>query len=186
MGRSWGRAGYPPAATRRCGLGKGAIARLAHKLPRGDTRLSLHARKAALVAACIALAAVGCGESGDVASGATVTVYAVAPLCAEAERELARAGAQAGDVRVRVSCLPKAESDGRLDLVQIGANARRTTEDSSSIAYIGERTEAASRFSAPILEAADVIQYAQLSGEAAMRKLLTGLEDGRVSPRGNL
>ena len=115
-----------------------------------------------------------------------MSVYVVAPLCAEAERELARRGAEAANLRVRAICLPSDESSRKLDLAQIGANARRATEDSSSIAYIGERTKAASRFSEPILEAADIPQYAGISGVEAMEKLLMDLEEGRVSPRGNL
>jgi hypothetical protein len=108
-------------------------------------------------------------------------------LCAEAEKELAWHGGQAGDVRIRVTCLPRAESDGELDLAAVGANARRATEDSSAIAYIGERTKAATRFSEPILEAAGIRQLSDMSGTQAMRKLLrTFEEEGRVSPRGNL
>jgi hypothetical protein len=73
---------------------------------------------------------------------------------------------------VRVVCLPSAESSRKLDLAQIGANARRATEDSSSIAYIGEPTRAASRFSEPILEEAGIRQFSQMSGAEAMRKVL--------------
>lgn len=129
-------------------------------------------RWAALAAALSLLGWAGCGESNGVADGATVSVYVAAPLCAEAEQELARQGGEAGNVRVRVACLPNAEGDGELDLATIGANARRATEDSSAVAYIGERTKAASRFSEPILEAAGVRQYSQMSGAAAMRRLL--------------
>jgi hypothetical protein len=153
--------------------------------PRGSP--SLLSRKLALPAAFSLLIAAGCGESGGVASGATVNVYVTAPLCAEADKELARQGGQAGDVRVQVTCLSRAESDGELDLAAIGANARRATEDSAAIAYIGERTKAATRFSAPILEEAGIRQYSGTSGVRAMRKLLSTLdEEGRVSPRGNL
>jgi hypothetical protein len=114
----------------------------------------------------------GCGESGGVAEGARVSVYVAAPLCAEATWELARDGGRAGDVRVRVVCLPRAKSDGRLDLAAIGANARSATEDATAIGYIGEPTRAATRFSEPILEAAGIAQLAETSGATAMRKLL--------------
>jgi hypothetical protein len=173
----WGGAGYPPAATRRCDPGKGANARWAHKLPRGDTRLPLHMRKAALAIACIVLVAAGCGESGGVADGAIARVYVASPLCAEAKGELARHGGRAGDVRVRISCLPKAEGNGRLDLAQIGANARRATEDSRSIGYIGEPTKSASRFSEPILETAGIAQLPQISGTTAMSQLLRAVSE---------
>jgi hypothetical protein len=121
-----------------------------------------------------------------VADGATVTAYVAGPLCAGAKRELAHHGAEAGDVRVRAICLPSSERGGKLELATIGANARRATEDSSSIAYIGEPTAAASRFAETILEEAGIRQYPAIPGAAAMRKLLRDLADGRVSPRGNL
>jgi hypothetical protein len=138
------------------------------------------------VSAAVLAVLSGCGGEGGIADDANVSVYVVAPLCAEAEEELARHGVQAGDLRVRAVCLPSDESSQKLDLAQIGANARRATEDHATIAYIGERTRAASRFSEPILEAADIPQYAGMSGALAMRELLRGLEEGRVSPRGNL
>jgi hypothetical protein len=128
----------------------------------------------------------GCGESSGVAGGATVTAYVAGPLCAEAEQELARHGGEAGGMNVRVICLPSSERGGKLQLATIGANARRATEDSSSIAYIGEPSKAASRFAETILEEARIRQYSAISGALAMGKLLKALEDGRVSPRGNL
>ena len=115
------------------------------------------------------------------AEGATVTAYVTAPLCAEAERELARDGGQAGDVRVRVVCLPHAESGGELQLATIGANARRATEDSSTIGYIGEPTRTASRFSEPILEGAEIAQLLQPSGAGAMKKLLNAVAEAGSS-----
>lgn len=124
---------------------------------------------------------VGCGESGGAAEGAIVRVYVAASLCSEAKSELARDGGRAGDVRVRVVCLPNAESSRKLDLAQLGANARRATEDSSSIGYIGEPTRAASRFSEPILETAGIAQLSQTSGGAAMRKLLQAVDEASSS-----
>jgi hypothetical protein len=140
-----------------------------------------------LVGSILLVVAPGCGEADGVASGATVAAYVTAPLCAEAERELARHGGRAGDVRIRARCLPASEHNGKLDLAVIGKNARRATEDSSAIAYIGERTKAATRFSEPILEAAGIRQFSDMSGAKAIRELLNTLEEeGRVSPRGNL
>ncbi len=111
------------------------------------------------------------------ASGASVRVYVAGSLCAEAKAELARSGSEAGDVHIRVTCLPSAESNRKLDLATIGANARRATEDSSSIGYIGEPTRAASRFSEPILEEAGIAQLPQISGTAAMRQLLQAVDE---------
>jgi len=78
-------------------------------------------------------------------------------------------------VKVRAVCLPSSEKDGRLDLATIGANARRATEDSSSVAYIGEPTRAASRFAETILEEARIPQYPATPGAKAMRQVLDHL-----------
>jgi len=187
-----GSAGHPPAATRRRLRLAGPVPVPAHKLPRGDTRRSRRLRRpswarrelAALFAALLVGAGVGggCGESGGAAEGAIVTAYVAEALCAEAKRELAHRGGEAGDLRVRAVCLPSAEGGGKLELATIGANARRATEDSSSIAYIGEPTQAASRFASPILEEAGVPQLSQTPGAAAMSELMQALE--RASAKG--
>lgn len=161
--------------------------RQAHKLPRGKPHRPSPARKSPLaavlgprlqrlaLAVSCALLVAGCGSGEGVADGARVTAYVVAPLCAEAEKELAKQGGEAGDLRVRAICLPSSEGSHKLDLTQIGANARRATEDSSAIAYIGEPTQAASRFSEPILEAAGIPQLPQRSGAKAMAEVLEAL-----------
>jgi hypothetical protein len=84
-------------------------------------------------------------------------------------------------VRIRAVCMPAAERNGRLDLAIIGANARRATEDATTIGYIGEPTRAASRFSEPILESASVAQLADTSGAAGMTKLLRAVADAGSS-----
>ncbi len=84
-------------------------------------------------------------------------------------------------MRVGVVCLPRSESPRGLDLAQIGANARRVTEDAGSIGYIGEPTRAASRFSEPILETAGIAQLPQTSGKAAMKKLLKAVDEAGSS-----
>jgi len=135
-----------------------------------------------VVAGCVLLpVAAGCGDSEGVADGATATAYVAAPFCAEAKRELAREGGEAGDVRVRVACLPSAESSSRLKLATIGANARRASQDSSAVAYIGEPTRAASRFSEPILESAGIAQLTEISGASAMEKLLNAIDEADSS-----
>ncbi len=178
--REQARDGYPPAGTR---VESPARARFspAHKFLQGDTRPSLRRLSAALIAACALLVGAGCGEGEGVASGATVSAYVAASLCAEAKDELARDGAKAGDIRVRVVCLPSAESSQKLDLAQIGANARRATEDATTVGYIGEPTRAASRFSEPILEEAGIAQLPQISGTAAMRQLLRAVSEAGSS-----
>lgn len=150
----------------------------------GVTRRSRPLPHFVLVACVLVGAFAGCGEPGGVEEGAVVRVYVTAPLCGGAEAELAQFGGEAGDLRVRAVCLPSGESSQKLDLAQIGANARRATEDSSSIAYIGERSRAASRFSAPILEAADIPQVAGRDGATAMAEVLRALSQGSADSSG--
>jgi hypothetical protein len=111
-----------------------------------------------------------------VEKGATVSVYVAAPLCAGAKQELSRRGARTGEVRVRAACLAGSEGGGRIDLAAIGANARRATEDSSTVGYIGETDPRATRFSSTILESAGIAQVSGMSGRAAMAKLLDTIE----------
>lgn len=171
-----------PAATRRRELLSGRDRRAGSQVAAGDTPRSQCPSKVllevsfALLAACALLVGAGCGESEGVAENATVSVYAAASLCAEAQQELARDGGRAGDVRVHVICLPSAESSQKLNLATIGANARRASEDSTAVGYIGEPTRAASRFSQPILEEAGIAQFAAGSGAAAMAKLLQAVK----------
>jgi hypothetical protein len=77
--------------------------------------------------------------------------------------------------------LPTAGEDGKLDLAQIGANARRATENSSSIAYLAAPNPAANRFSGPILEEADIPQLTNPSGATAISRLLRALEEPEES-----
>jgi len=143
---------------------------------------------ATLLLAALAAAAIGCGAEEGASAGATVTVYVSAPLrgaeagagrelCAGARQELARGGGAAGDLAVRVSCLDAGGADGRWTLARVGANARRATEDSVTVAYIGEPAPAARRQSSPIVEAAGI---AELSGRgaAAMREVLAAIREG--------
>jgi hypothetical protein len=161
----------------------------------GDWELKGHVAGALLIAMLVLVP--GCGAGGEVAEGATASIYVAGALCPGAIKELERHGGEAGGLKVRAICLPDVEAGGgseveadgqsagassgggrvgKLKLSQIGANARRATEDSTTIGYIGEPTAAANRFSAPILEAADIPQLSQTPGAAAMAKLLQALE----------
>jgi hypothetical protein len=126
-------------------------------------------------------AAAGCGGGEGVATGATVAAYVDTPLCAGAERELAHEHGRAGDVNVRVVCLPGVRQHGRMNLATVGANARRATEDSSAVGYIGELDPAVTRFSRPILEAAGIPQLSNRSGAAAMAQLLNAIDEAGES-----
>jgi hypothetical protein len=75
-----------------------------------------------------------------------------------------------------LACLGQAGSGGEIDLAAIGANARRATEDSSTVGYIGEATAGGTKFSSPILESAGIAQLSGMSGQAAMKRLLAAIE----------
>ena len=146
---------------------------------RGVTRPSLVSRKAALTAAACTLlaAAVGCGGGEGVAGDATVTVYVSTPLCAGARQQLAREGGRAGSVHVRAVCLPNAREGGRLSLATIGANARRATEDSTTVGFLEAPDPATSRFSRPILESVGIAWISRSSGSSAMARLLRAIQE---------
>jgi hypothetical protein len=116
----------------------------------------------------------GCGDGGA-SAGATVSVYVGAPLCAGAKRELAREGGRAGDLRIRAVCLPGARHAGELDLAALGANARRATEDSSSVAFLEGPDPRSARFTRPILESAGIPSITASSGTTAMGRTLRAI-----------
>jgi len=122
----------------------------------------------------------GCGGAEGVQAGATVRAYVVQPLCAEAERELRRESGRAGDVRVEAVCLPRSESKGRLQLATVGANARRATEDSTTVAFL-EPPGRAGAFTHPILETAEIPWITSSSGKAAMAQLLRAIDNAGSS-----
>lgn len=136
---------------------------------------------------CLAVCAVavatcgGCGEGGA-ASGATVSVYVVAPLCREARREVDDAGRRAGDLKVRVLCQRRLEGGGRADLAMAGVDARRATEDSSSVAFLVAPGPAAA-FTRSIVETADVAWVKTSSAATPVSRILRALEGDGPSPR---
>jgi hypothetical protein len=132
----------------------------------------------ALVAALaiFVVLAAGCGGGEGVASGATVAAYVEASMCRGARQELAREDNGAGDVRVRAICLPSPWSGRKLDLATVGANARRATEDSTSVAFLETPGKRASRFTHPILSSAEIAWVASSSGKKAMAILLHAID----------
>lgn len=131
-------------------------------------------------AICALLVAIaGCGGASGVAAGASVTAYVEAPLCAGAKQALARQGGKAGEVRVRAICLAPAETGRKVDLATIGANARRATQDSASVAYI--EAPARPSFSRPIVESAGIAVIRAGSGAVAMDRLLKAIAGSGTS-----
>jgi branched-chain amino acid transport system substrate-binding protein len=138
-----------------------------------------------LLTLALAVIVSGCGEEGA-AEGAALTVYVSAPLRgAEAEqgrrlcdeaREQAAQGRGEGDYELRVICLD-ASAGGGWTLAKVGSNARRATEDSTTVAYIGEPDRAARRQSRPIVEAADIAELGGISGRQAITQIAFALRD---------
>jgi hypothetical protein len=144
-------------------------------------RLALLPRKTfgggAAAGLVVLLALAGCGEAGGVSAGATVSVYAVAPACAGAERTLARHGDRVGEVRVRVVCVGDGEAGKDWTPAAVGANARRASEDSTAVAYLADRDPTAAEFSRAVLEEPGIAQLSGQPAEAEMRRLLTAIEE---------
>jgi hypothetical protein len=146
-----------------------------------------------LLAILAASALLGCGEEGA-AGGATVAVYVSAPLrgpeaeagrrlCAEA-REQAGQGRGGEDLRLRVVCLDASGPGGRWTLAQVGANARRATEDSTAVAYVGEPDSEARRQSRPIVDAAGIAELGGMSGREAVVAVRAAIAAGdEAEPR---
>lgn len=135
--------------------------------------------RAVTAAAVLALAAsaAGCDAQGEAEPGeATLTIYVSAPLTGPARadgqevadgarRALEEAEAEAGGFAIAAEYLDVAgRNETRFDPVTAADNARAATEDSTTIAYIGELDSGASRTSLPITNAAGILQVAPGSG----------------------
>jgi hypothetical protein len=154
-------------------------------------------RALVLVAAAFAVIAAGCGEEGAEAD-APVTVYVSAPLhgaeatagkrlCEGARNEAARSGGKVEDLQLEVVCLDAAGGTGRWTLEQVGANARRATEDSTTIAYVGEPDPRAREQSRPIVAAAEIAELGGVSGEEAVASVVAAIREGDASePRSSV
>jgi hypothetical protein len=143
----------------------------------------------ALLAATAVLATIvaGCGEGGAEA-GARVTVYVSAPLhgaeatagrrlCEEARSEAVRSGT-VEDLDLEVVCLDAAGGTGRWTLARVRANARRATEDSTAVAYVGEPDQRARKQSRPIVDAAGIAAIGDVSGREAVAGVVAAIRGG--------
>lgn len=102
-------------------------------------------------------------------------------LCGEARRALEREGGRAGEVRLRVVCLDAGGPGGEWTMASVGANARRASEDSTAVAYVGEPDREARKQSGPIVEGAEIAALGGLSGAEAMRQVLGAIAAGDSS-----
>jgi hypothetical protein len=143
-----------------------------------------------VAAAALGLLA-GCGGSSSPSGDATLTIYASADapaFAAGASAELAKHDGQAAGLPVTLVALGDA-TGGHWDPVRIAENARMASEDSTSIAYLGELEPGATRISEPITGQAGILQISgdevkgnpSEAGAATMRKALNAI-DGADDP----
>lgn len=149
---------------------------------------------ALLLCAVLAVGMAGCGEDGA-EEDAMLTVYVSGPLRgAEAKQGQRRCDEAWNAVQieregeespwVRVICLDATGPEGRWTLAKVGANARRATEDSTAIAYIGEPDPEARRHSRPIVEAAGMVEFGAVGGRRAIEEVFAALrEEDASDPR---
>jgi len=132
-------------------------------------------RRAVGVAALLIAFLAGCGAP-EAEGDPVLTIYVSAPLSGPAEADgqdaadgaklaLTEADGEAGGTAVEASYLDVAGRNvSRSDPASAGENARAATEDSASIAYIGELDSATSRTSVPITNSAGILHVAPGSG----------------------
>jgi branched-chain amino acid transport system substrate-binding protein len=142
-------------------------------------------RWVALAGIVLALGVGGCGGGGD-GEPATLSVYVSAPLQGPraaagaaiedgARLALADAGGRVGKLRVRAVYMNDS-GPGGWTIARAAANARRATEDSSSIGYLGDLDSGATRASLPITNQAEIVQISPGS---------TAIDLTRLPPVGN-
>ena len=137
----------------------------------------MRARSAGLAALALLVLGAGCGAGDEAGEGEAVqTVYVSVPLSGPARADgkaamsgaaeaLADAEAMAGGHEVTVEYLDSAgRNESSFDPVVAAANARAATEDSTTIAYLGELDSGGTRSSLPITNSAGVLQVAPGSG----------------------
>lgn len=129
-----------------------------------------------------------CGTGGGIGSGARVNVYVSVPLRGPsgpdgrdvgrgARMALADAGGRVGDLGVRAVYLDDTAGAGasaRWSAPQVGRNARRATEDSTAIAYLGDFESGATRVSEPITNQATLLQVSPASSAVDLTRPFVG------------
>lgn len=136
----------------------------------------------------IAALASGCAGNSAIQPGKSqVAVYVSMPLSGPsgadgrdvedaARMALADANGRVGDLKVRAVYLDDS-SGARWSAARAGANARRATEDSTAIAYLGDFESGATRTSEPITNAADLLQVSPASTAADLVQPFPGSQE---------
>lgn len=149
------------------------------------------AAAAALLVVAVATLA-GCTAGATVTAGkSSVNVYVSMPLAgpgADSGRDvvdgarlaLAEAGGKVGGLAVRGVYLDDTEGSGRQarwSAAQAGQNARRATQDTAAIAYIGEFDSGATRTSEPITNEAHLLQVSPASTAVDLTRPFLGSQE---------
>ncbi|MDQ4048766.1 MAG: branched-chain amino acid ABC transporter substrate-binding protein [Actinomycetota bacterium] len=132
----------------------------------------------------------GAGGGGAKATGNTLTVYSSLPrqgasrvqaLAIEdgAKLALKQAGSKVGKYQIKYVPLDDSTAAaGKWDAGPTSANARRASQDKSTIAYIGEYNSGASAISIPILNEAGIPQVSPANTAVGLTKKEPGTEPG--------
>jgi branched-chain amino acid transport system substrate-binding protein len=144
----------------------------------------------ALAILCAALAA-GCSNGTQINSASVVDVYVSLPMRGPSGPEgrdaadgarlaLSQAGGRAGGLRVHAVYLDDTVAAGTgvgWSAPRVARNARRATEDSQAIAYIGDFESGATRASEPITNEANLLQVSPASTAVELTRPFAGSED---------
>jgi branched-chain amino acid transport system substrate-binding protein len=157
----------------------------------------------ALITALLATGLGGCISGGSgIQAGERVDVYVSMPLHGQEAAEgrdivdgarlaLADAGGKVGELAVRARYLDDTSGKGRQASwsgAVAAANARRASQDSAAIAYIGDFDSGATRFSVPITNEAHILQVSPAASAVDLVQPFLGAGDQvpeEVQPTGD-
>jgi branched-chain amino acid transport system substrate-binding protein len=146
----------------------------------------------AVVLAAAASVLAGCASSGSgIEPGERLSVYVSMPLRGQqapagrdvadgARMALADARGRVGELRIRAVYMDDTAGRGeraRWSPATAAANARRASEDSAAIAYIGDFESGATRFSLPITNEAHILQVSPASAAVDLAQPFLGAGD---------
>ena len=134
------------------------------------------------------LALAGCTAGTAIGPGSTVDVYVSMPLRGPAGADgrdvedgvrmaLADAGGKVGSLAVHAVYMDDTSGGGPgafWSAAQVGRNARRATEDSAAIAYVGDFASGATRTSEPITNQATMLQISPASTAVDLTRPVPG------------
>ncbi len=131
----------------------------------------------AAVASALTFGVAACGDDNDdggsgsgSVSGDTLTIYSSLPLQGDSRPQaesvvngeklaLEQAGGKVGDFTIKYVSLDDAiAATGKWDPGATSSNARKASQDSTTIAYLGEFNSGASAISIPIINQAGILQ----------------------------